>query len=280
MMELIRNIRGFMTQPYPECRGVINYLRTSLLVGVFIGSFLFVFEPFGMENAGADKAWYCFMYGAITFGVCFGADLIMRYLLQIHRDDESWVFWKWMLSTMIVLVAIATSNYLFMWVQEHVILSAAGFFQMLLATVLIGAFPVFFSGMMNSRRLEKSNKLLAQEIQHNFNNPTSELQTADKSHVNFEIDPSQLLYVEAMQNYVVVHYHESDSHKQKIIRSTLRRVEEKLRGTAVQRTHRSFLINRDRITSVSGNAQGLKLQLDGIENKYIPVSRKYIPQFR
>jgi DNA-binding LytR/AlgR family response regulator len=38
------------------------------------------------------------------------------------------------------------------------------------------------------------------------------------------------------------------------------------------RCHRMYLVNLQRVISVSGNAQGLKLQLDGLEEA-IPVSR-------
>ena len=279
MADLLRDIKGFLNKPYPECRGVLSYLRASILIGIFIGAFLFIFEPFGLWEAGDKKAWYCFMFGLITFGVSFGADLLMRYLLKLHRDDESWVFWKWMVSVMVTLIAIATANYLFMWSQERVTLSFGGFSTMLTATVLVGAFPVFFSGLMNSRRIERSNKRLAQEIRHNFDS-TKPIATGGTGQVDFEIDPSELLYVEAMQNYVVVHYHENGLNKQKIIRSTLSGIEEKLQGTSIERTHRSFLINRERIAGVSGNAQGLKLRVHGVEDKYIPVSRKYLAQFR
>lgn len=279
MGQLLKRIQDFLNKPYPECRGVLSYLRASLLIALFIGGFLFIFEPFGLWEAGKQKAWYCFMFGVITFVVSFGADLLMRYPLKLHRDDESWVFWKWMVSVMFTLVAIATANYLFMWSQERATLSFGAFSTMLTATLLVGVFPVFFSGLMNSRRIERSNKRLAQEIRHNFDS-TKPMLPGGTSQVDFEIDPSKLLYVEAMQNYVVVHYRENDLNQQKIIRSTLSGIEEKLQGTSIERTHRSFLINKNRIAGVSGNAQGLKLRVQGVDDKYIPVSRKYLAQFR
>ena len=50
----------------------------------------------------------------------------------------------------------------------------------------------------------------------------------------------------------------------------------KLPNFHIIRCHRSFVVNLDHVIEVGGNAQGLKLHLNMLED-YIPVSRKYIP---
>jgi DNA-binding LytR/AlgR family response regulator len=57
-------------------------------------------------------------------------------------------------------------------------------------------------------------------------------------------------------------------------------MEEQLQSTAVVRCHRSFLINVNAIEHVSGNAQGLRLQLVMVSGVEVPVSRSYIPKLR
>ena len=280
LKSILDQTRVFLNQPYPECKGVLNYLFGSMTIGVFIGLFLYIFEPFGMYQAGAFKAWYCFMFGLITFIVSFGSDLFIRFVLKLHRDSEDWVFWKWMISVMVVVLLIAISNFLFMWWQSRNDFSLQAFLGMLGATCLIGIFPVFFTGMLKSRQAYKKNQLLADSLNTRLGskNPVN-LSDWNKSK-SYDLDPADILYIEAMQNYVVIHYLADDRKEQKIIRNTLAAIENQLQETQVERTHRSYLVNRNRINSISGNAQGLKLQLEGLDQKEIPVSRKYLKYFQ
>ena len=47
-------------------------------------------------------------------------------------------------------------------------------------------------------------------------------------------------------------------------------------ASSLVRCHRSYMVNLKKVKNVSGNAQGLKLELIN-QSEIIPVSRKYIP---
>jgi DNA-binding LytR/AlgR family response regulator len=73
-----------------------------------------------------------------------------------------------------------------------------------------------------------------------------------------------ILYVEAMQNYVVIHTKQD----QYMTLVTLKSVEERLSGEQFIRTHKSYLVAKDKITSVEGNQIFIAQQI-------IPISRHY-----
>ena len=83
-----------------------------------------------------------------------------------------------------------------------------------------------------------------------------------------------------MQNYVTVWFLKDGKLTKEMLRATIASVEEKFAGTDVIRCHRSFLVNVDCIEKVSGNAQGLRLQLKGLSEMEVPVSRSFIPKIR
>ena len=142
--------------------------------------------------------------------------------------------------------------------------------------------PVVFIGAINSQRVATLNQHLADELNLQLHHePGQEINlAASDSKEAFELDPAYILFVEALQNYVVVHYQKGMSSEQKILRNTLSSVESHLHGTSVQRSHRSFLVNRNHIAHVEGNAQGLRLTLKDPSTKQIPVSRRYISNFQ
>lgn len=58
-----------------------------------------------------------------------------------------------------------------------------------------------------------------------------------------------------------------------MLRSTLRRMEDALASwPQFFRCHRTYLVNLDKVAHVSGNAQGYRLHLEGLDDT-IPVSR-------
>ncbi|MDQ3276691.1 MAG: LytTR family transcriptional regulator, partial [Bacteroidota bacterium] len=85
--------------------------------------------------------------------------------------------------------------------------------------------------------------------------------------------PDDLFFLSSADNYVQVVYRQSGKPTAMLLRSTLKKMEEQLAAyPAFFRCHRMYLVNLQLVTSVSGNAQGLRLHLAGVE-EVIPVSR-------
>jgi LytTr DNA-binding domain len=76
-------------------------------------------------------------------------------------------------------------------------------------------------------------------------------------------------YVSASRNYLVVHVGE----KEFLLRDTINNLEKRLSGEAFLRTHRSFIVNVDRIQEIRTADSGYRIRLkNGPE---IPLSRSY-----
>jgi len=72
---------------------------------------------------------------------------------------------------------------------------------------------------------------------------------------------------------VQVYYFENQVLRSRMLRSTLRKMEDALAAwPQFFRCHRTYLVNFDTIEKVSGNAQGYRLHLRDLEET-IPVSR-------
>ena len=115
----------------------------------------------------------------------------------------------------------------------------------------------------NNYELNEENKLLKEDSVIQDNN--------DESYINLKIDKSvrkikinDIVFVESLRNYCRIKLIDSEI----TVLKTLTSIQELLPESKFVRIHRSFLINKDNITSVSPS----KIE---INNMTIPVGRKY-----
>jgi len=211
------------------------------------------------------------MYGCITFFVSLVFNAVVNSLIQ--KDQPSWVFWKWILFTLLLILCIALANYfLGLIVFNNFQFSLKAFLFTMFNTLLLGAFPLVFTGSILLIKGRQKNESIAKEfilLTNKSINTTIKLGATTYA-------VADILFIEAMQNYVLIH--SKNSNKQ-TLRNTLIKLENELTPHNIIRCHRSYLVNINAIKSVSGNAQGLKLQLKNVE-QIVPVSRKYIPKIK
>lgn len=86
---------------------------------------------------------------------------------------------------------------------------------------------------------------------------------------------SEFLYAQSEGNYVSIYHLENNILLQKLIRLSLKQLEIQLANhSQIKRCHRSYLINRQHLKSIDGNARSLTIQLDKVATS-IPVSRSF-----
>ncbi|MCH5682870.1 LytTR family transcriptional regulator [Niabella sp. W65] len=72
----------------------------------------------------------------------------------------------------------------------------------------------------------------------------------------------------------------NDQLQSTLLRNTLTNIADQVSDAAhIYRTHRSWLVNVQRVARVNGNAQGLKLSVE-LMDQQVPVSRSNIPGYR
>ncbi len=84
----------------------------------------------------------------------------------------------------------------------------------------------------------------------------------------------ELLFIESADNYSEIVFLQNEKTKKSLLRGSLSRFEEQAQHPDVLRCHRSYIVNLGQVESISGNAQGYKLQLKNCATP-IPVARRY-----
>jgi len=211
------------------------------------------------------------MYAAITFLVSLSFNASVNQFIQ--KDKPTWVFWKWILVTLLLILCIALANYFFGFIAFNDFqFSLKALLGAILNTLLLGAFPLVFIGSITLIQSRQKNVHIAEALTLSTDNNIKQIiQLGDVSYSSDDI-----LYIEAMQNYAIIN---SITCSKQTLRSTLTKLADELLVYNIIRCHLSYLVNISAIESVSGNAQGLKLHLKK-SNEIIPVSRKYISKIK
>ena len=102
----------------------------------------------------------------------------------------------------------------------------------------------------------------------------------EKGEMRLSIRRENLIMIESADNYVCVHYLSDQKVKKTMVRNTLNRVAEHLKGTRIVRCHRSYMINLDHAQIFHRDKEGVFIEL-GIEGiPHIPISRTYADNVR
>ena len=94
--------------------------------------------------------------------------------------------------------------------------------------------------------------------------------------MRLSVKHEDLVMVESADNYICVGYMTNDAVKKVMIRNTMKRIAEQFADTPVQRCHRSYMVNMDRVKVLRRDKEGVFIDF-GIEGIFdIPISRTYI----
>lgn len=286
---MLSNILRKLNEPFPEQLSGISVLKETLFIGLFVALFLYIFNPFGLQNMPQGVALSSAIFGLITVLFSLLFKLFVVHALKIQTDLPSWTLLKWLIMTSLMVCWVAIGNFTFLIASLPNNFGLQDFPKMLQSTIMVGITPIVVSGMLIQLRAARKNTEYASQLTAE-NSPSSSSTVANSQRVNFtvsngdglDVAVNDILAIEAMQNYLMVfHYSTSNqSVQQTMIRSTLANALAQLEGTDIRQCHRSYLVNLSKVDVIDGNAQGLKLTINGLINKTIPVSRRYISVFK
>lgn len=89
------------------------------------------------------------------------------------------------------------------------------------------------------------------------------------------IKADNLLYFEASENYVIIHYLQDQKIQTYLLRNSLKRMEQEHTEFGLMRCHRSYMVSLKRVHHARREGGGYKLYLDTPGECAIPVSKTY-----
>jgi DNA-binding LytR/AlgR family response regulator len=253
---------------------VSNRVTLILFCSVFSFLFMYLFLPFNMNlwYEGIDISlapiFLCFTgCGVVVLSVTqfLLAKLPFRKKLT-NATYLAWFIGEVILVTLLVTIFnVSISPVFFFTLDEYI--TTLHYTALLLPLPYCIALLWFYTREQVSklRTLEKGKEDNCLQI------------TDEHDKVVLTVHTSKLLLLKAEDNYVQLFYLVGNSLHKELVRTTLKKMEEKLPAGHFVRAHRSYLINIGKVVLFRKNSKGHQLQLEGLEEITIPVSATFLP---
>lgn len=279
-----------LSDPYPYTFSISGNIIIILLISVFVGGFLAVFQPFGLSTASIpDKVLVLMGYGLVNLVILSFDLLLLPLMLPGLFTERKWKVVNQIVFLLFIIFTVGLGNYFytryfFGYPQGGI----RGLVLFQLYTLVIGLFPITYLTILNYNRHLKRNLRLAgnmkQAISSKKQAPGSVetiVVVPSSSKDNLEVALDNLIYLQAEGNYIKVCYKNNDQIKCDLVRSTMKTTQDSLIKyfPPLLRIHRSYIVNTSYVDDVTGNSQGLLLKLTATEEK-VPVSRGYVDKVR
>lgn len=295
----------FLNRPYPFSFIPSRRIKQIVPIGFCVFLFLVLFKPFGLENNPDYIILSAYM---ITCGAFAGllTTVLIPLIFPKYFNENKWTLKRnlvwviWINIIFAIIMFFALNIYVIFQYNTFHEFTFKNFLWWFYIQLIFGVPLGIIINLVNQYYLLKKHLKIADNINNTVEKDKLEqVQTSlehDKqkrfpnnelSPLEFEIDKfnkvtfgiDNLIYVEALGNYINIAYHYKGNRKI-TIRETISNVEQKIGASKlIYKPHRSYLVNLQNIENVTGDSQGLKIHLKGSE-KVIPVSRNKIKEFR
>ncbi len=282
----MKNWLSRLSEPFPLEISWPSFLKNAAIALVVVTLFLYFLRPFGAQIERRDEAVYfltCLGYGLVAAVALMSMGLVLRFFPAFF-SEKKWTLGREIGFQIASISLVGTGNWLYGdWLYGHG-RSLGSWLAWQKMTALVAFAPIAVTAIFRQRRLKNRFETEAVLIQKNLSEKTQLVENqpviaskivlvGDNQGEKLEVERADFLYLEAADNYVEAHFLKGEKATSKLLRGTLKKMEEQLTGQPdLVRCHRAFLVNFEKVERVSGNAQGYKLHLEGA-SEAIPVSR-------
>lgn len=247
----------------------VTLLHILAMPAFFLG-FILIYESgwmFEFLNTGPEMTVFnTLMLTSILIGIMCFSRVIMNVVGRKHRISW-WQYTLWSFAELFVFSCFAALYMALIYGNFGYFPALAKCLQISIATL---PYPyIIFSILFALIRPDQIEA--AEEDLVRFADNTGRLKLV--------IAHDAILYVEAHENYVSIHYMEGHAHKAFSLRQSMRGIEDLMERHGIIRCQRSFFVNPRHVHVLRRDKEGIiQAELDVENSRPVPVSPKYYEQ--
>lgn len=290
-------ILSFLSRPYPQ---VFNIY--SVVIPAVISFLLILFlSPLGFTSIDfSERALIALVISLIIAVSTFFIYRLLKKITPSFMSTENWTVGKeiFLFSLILFIITVSitivlTSVVLFQYQNQT--LSPLKMFlhffgKTAYITLGISILPMIVLILFEQNYYQKKQFEIAKQLSKSLKEELSELKkeqiekdqnflfTSDTNELELQVSLKDVSFIKSDGNYIEVHYFDKLTTAKKLIRNRLKNVETSLPNKLFFRCHNRYIINKNFITKINGNARGLHLEVKN-SDEIIPVSRSKIKDF-
>ncbi|MBI4646738.1 MAG: LytTR family transcriptional regulator DNA-binding domain-containing protein [Bacteroidia bacterium] len=266
---------------------IINLLahefRLYLSIGIGVFLFILFFQPFPLERFDfSNKLLFIAGLGGIIFLSMLLSRIVILWLIQNNYQIYREVFFRSYLKGFIILAASSVAfpfylcyvgdvNITFYLMSKVILICLA-------APVILWIYDTLWELKKQNESLVKEKEMMQKQVEkyeEDYQNKSIEF-ISDNNTEKFNILISEIAFIKSADNYVEFVYKEGDIFKKKLLRNTLKNIEQQIKQFSnFIRCHRICIVNIRYIEKFNRNYNNHWLTIKGYDEQ-IPVSRQYL----
>ncbi len=253
-------------------------IQLILFTSIFALVFINIYSPFGIAKWLTYTRLEFLTYSSLVIlaGVLVVVvSRIIMYNVCRKRVINLWQYFLWIFAEIFFMA-------LFYAIFDKLLLNDSRLFTDLVkvsakntALVLLIPYSIMWLYFSWNEKKEQIERLA--EIQ-SYSDNTREMIAFydDKSVLRFSLKRESLLYIESSENYISICYINKGKVSKYMLRDTLKKMEDMFAGQDIIRTHRSYMVNFEKVKIIRRDKDGFSLELESPLAIDIPVSKTYI----
>ena len=257
-----------------------NIVRLIIFTALFALVFINIYKPFSSSHWYNVSEFMFFVYSSLIILTGVLVVIISRIIMYFYSRRHSISYAKygvWVLLE-ILFMALFYTIYTMSVGDDPTVEIMNTFKTCVINTALVLLLPYaffwFYFGWKEGQK--KLDSIKSDGIDNPGNIKDSSIVFKDeKGIIQLYITSSELLCIEAADNYVNIRYVSNGKIKSYLLRNSLKNIEKQLSENMVVRCHRSYLVNMNRVSVIRRDKDYIYMELDieGVDK--IPVSKNY-----
>ena len=281
---LIINLNDWLKRPFPFYETIKQKVLIPITFSLLVMLGIIILNLPGNTDLFLNQILNVSTYGLIVILVSLIFSLVLPSIYPKTFNNDHWNVLKTILFFVISVAAIGIiiTVYAFHFDNSNRINFFSVLLIIMMRSIILSFFPIILIVFYMERSLNRKNHFHATEINKELRNEKQAVHVDNQVYTfargtqdEIQIAENNLLYIKAEGNYCMLFFDINSILKNKLVRSSLKDLEQLLKNSnRFVRCHKSYIINLNKISNVTGNAKGHTFYLKNNKSQ-IPVSRNF-----
>jgi hypothetical protein len=257
-----------------------NLVRLVIFTAVFALAFINIYDPFAVDTYLELRGIRLFLYSSFVILTGILVVVVSRVVMYFYSKKWQLNYWRyilWIFLEILVMAFVYSIYVKFILADERDFMGIFSVSMKNTSLVLLLPYTIlwlFFSWQDKSVKLqEMEDKGLPLDKRKGGMIPFRD----EKGTLRLSVQHQDLLFLEAADNYVTIHYLQREKVQKFMVRNSMRTFESQFKDSSIIRCHRSYMVNLDKVRIIRKEKDGLHLEIDSNPTISLLVSKTYVP---